>query len=519
MRRFLAGLLSIMLLLIPTPALAADVGPAESTTPSANEAGPTDAAPAEASEAGPAEGSADAAAAGGNEAALNLLKKVNEIQEGKFLGEVRIEADAGGFGVWARMGVEAYAQGENALLYYKANLVGQSLDVGMARYDNATWFSTDGVWMPLSAPAGSPDPMEVMEGLAAAGALDAVAEDLLKTAQVTLSEETVEGITYDVVHLTLDKDALAAMMEQVLGALETNPVTGPSAGSMGELEEFAVSGSYWVVRETQDLYRITTEVSAKVSEPALAITAVGDLYFYPLEGPIPFPQEITSPAPGLVFPVPPLENAGTLPPAQELMAKFKGGGFKASGQIYASVDSETTWAGSRLDAELFTKDGQRVARTKGHLLDTTVQSGVAVRGDARWTLGAQGSWQQSDGVLTGVGPFDNPAAFLVLPDSLMDMEHTTVYELGFLDRPVYAIEMQGDAAAFTSLFGVKVAEDAGNEVSITLLLDKETGMPVELDLSIWFEDEQGMTQSLYGTLQVELLEGPLPFPVESSASL
>ncbi|MBP2016789.1 hypothetical protein J2Z79_000162 [Symbiobacterium terraclitae] len=507
MRRFLAGLLSILLLLIPIPSLAVEVEPVG--------AGPAEAAPAEASEAG----SAETAGTQVDEAALALLRKINEIQEGKFVGEMRIAADAGGFGVWVRIEMEAYAQGENALLHYRANLLGQPINAGIARYENEAWFNANGTWLPLGPQGGSGDVLEALDVLATAGALDPAAAELLRQAQISVSQETVDGVAYDVLHITLHQGALGALFGSLLDTMGSASLMAPGAAAGGGFDEVAATGHYWVERETQTLRRVATEVSLKTSEPAMAVTAEGDLYFHPLEGPIPFPDEITAAAPTPVVPAPPHADAKPLPFPHELLEKFRGSSFKATGQVYASIDSETTWGGALLDAELYTKDGERVARTQGNLLGTPVQSGVAVRSGSVRILGADGSWEQSDGALGGVGPFDLPAAFLNLPGWTFRMERMRMYEDVLDGRAVYVLEMEGGHAAVTYLSGASLPEHPENEVSITLLLDKESGLPIQQDMFVWVVDEQGRTHTLYGTLEIEPWKEPLPFPGEPAPSI
>lgn|GEM_PF-5110296 len=504
MRRFLAGLLSILMLLIPTPSLA-------------SEAAPADAAGAQADEAEAA--SVNSGGAPVNEAALALLRMIDAIEEGVYQGDVRVEVDGDGFGIWARLGIEAYIQGENALLQYRTSLFGQPLNVGIALYENATWLSMDGTWLPLAQKDGSEDLLEALGGLGVSITPDTAAEDLLRHAQLSVSEETVEGITYDVLHVTWDGEALAALIEQILpGAVNSDPAMTLDEDAVPEVEAFAVTGEYWIVRETQTLHRATSEVSLKLSDPAVTITGTGDLYFRPLEAPIPFPAEITSPA------VPAsdeesAETAGTAVPVQDLLARVREGSFKASGQIHASVSSDNSWGGVVLDAQLYAKGSDRLARTQGTLLGTPLQSGAAVRGNSFSTLESDGSWRQVDGALPGVRPFDNPAAFLVLLDGAWSNGEVTVSELDLFDGAVYVIEVQGGPAAVAALYGAGLAADPESEVSVTLLVDKETGLPIQQDVFVWVVDEEGMIHSLYGTLEFEAWEAPLPFPGESLSAM
>lgn len=217
-------------------------------------------------------------------AALELLSKVEALDSIKATGEFEVTVAATGLTMTMNMGMEMYAKGEESLTYTSISMFGESERTGTALYQGQIWQQdAEGVWtkledllpeeqLPLETPTANP-----IEGLLENPAsLTELDQELLKGAEVTVAEKSFEGVTYDVVTVTLDEEALDMGVEdEAMANTEAN-----------------LSMDFWLTKGTGLPHHMDILMHMVESELEMDMTMDGTFFFEPLEEPIPFPAEI-----------------------------------------------------------------------------------------------------------------------------------------------------------------------------------------------------------------------------------
>ena len=245
-------------------------------------------------------------------AALELLSKLEELDNVRIAGEVGVSVGTEGLALTVDAEMETYAQGEDSLTYQTVSMFGMTERTGNALYKGQMWqLDAAGVWSKVEAlpeldpaleepltppielpvepavPSSDPNPgaaalnplaNPLESALEDPAALTEMAAEMLNGAEITLSEQSYEGVTYDVVMVSFDAEALG--------------LSGVDAADAAAEGEFTMA--FWLAKGTAALHHLDMGMHMTTLESGVesAFDMAGIFFVEPWETPIPFPAEI-----------------------------------------------------------------------------------------------------------------------------------------------------------------------------------------------------------------------------------